>query len=340
MKIAALGRTRWLYDAIMLAAAAGHEIVLIGTCPAAPEYTRGAHDFEALAKSLGCPFFNDTNINDERYVRLARESRAEIGISVNWLTLIGRELIDAFPRGIINAHAGDLPRYRGNACPNWAILNGEPEVVVTLHLMATELDAGPILLKRPIALTDTTYIGDVYRALDRMIPEMFVAVLDGLVAGSITPRPQAADPRESLRCYPRLPRDGEIAWERDAEEIVRLVRASAEPFAGAFTHLDGERLTVWRARSATQVAPYCAVPGQVAWVDRRTGEVAVIAGRDIVIIEEAEGAKRGPAADLIRSARTRLGLEVGKELARLRAELEALRARVQPGAGSLEDGCG
>src|SRR2546430_4533 len=124
MKVAALGRTHFLYDAIVEVAKRGHQVVLIGTSSASPEYARTERDFAQLAQELGSVFFCDTRLANLDIFRLLSESKAEIGISANWLTLVPAKVLDLFPCGVINAHGGDLPRFRGNAVPNWAILSG------------------------------------------------------------------------------------------------------------------------------------------------------------------------------------------------------------------------
>ena len=295
-----------LLDAARLAMGRGHELVLVGTCAAAPEYEAKEADFARLALEARCPYFCDARINDDCHVRAARASGAEIALSVNWLTLFGAEIIAAFPHGILNAHAGDLPRYRGNACPNWAILNGEDHVGLCVHRVVPELDAGPVVLRTRFPLGPDTYIGEVYAFLDAEIPRMLVAAMEGLVSGALEAVPQPDDPALSLRCFPRMPEDGLIDWREPAQAIGRLVRASAEPFAGAFTCLDGEVLRIWRARPARLPYPWVGIPGQVAAI--AGDEVTVLCGRDVLILEEVElDGKRMPPARRIRSLRTRLG---------------------------------
>lgn len=306
MKFAILGRTHWMMDAARLAIDRGHQLVLVGTCAAAPEYKVKEADFERLAAEAGCPYFCDARVNDERHVRAARESGAEIAISVNWLTLFGPQMIAAFPRGILNAHAGDLPRYRGNACPNWAILNGEAHVGVCSHQVIPDLDAGPVVLRSRFPLGPQTYIGDVYAFLDREFPRLLVEGMEGLASGKLKPEPQPADPSVSLRCFPRTPDDGLIDWRAPAEQVCRLVRASAEPFAGAFTYLDGKALRVWRARTDRLPYPWSGVPGQVAAVSG--DEVTVLCGKDVLVLSEVQlGGERVAPARLLKSIRTRLG---------------------------------
>lgn len=329
MRFAALGRTHWLLDGIRNARERGHDPVLIGTCPAAPEYRVDAEDFESLAGEIGCGFFNDTAINQTRYVSMLRDSGAEVALSVNWLSLIGPAMLSVCPHGIVNAHTGDLPRYRGNACPNWAILAGEGRVALTLHKMAQELDAGPILLQRFFHIHDRTYVGDIYRFIDQNLPTMMADLLDGLSSEAIEAKAQSDNPKDGLRCFPRRPEDNQIDWSDDAEKIVRIVRAGGSPFSGAFTHLNGNKLTVFEARVDRLPYPYLGYPGQVV-ESRRNGEVVVLAGKDVVVLERVEREGEGPKApaQVIRSTRTRLGLHVTTEIERLKAEMATLREQL------------
>ncbi len=331
MKFAAFGRTQLLYNSILNAHNKGHKVVLIGTCQASPEYTVNENDFLKLAEQLNCPYFCDPSINQSRYIEMINESGAEVAISMNWLTLIGQEMLNQFKYGIINAHAGDLPRYRGNACPNWAILMGEEKIVITLHQMTTDLDAGAILLQRKFSLTSQTYIADVYKFLTDNIPQMYTEVLDGLENNSILPREQAKDPALSLRCFPRLPKDGEIDWHKSAEELTKLVRASSEPFAGAYSFLNTEKIIIWRAHWEILSYPYVGVPGQVIEIRKQSGEVAILTEQGVLILEEieTESQERVKAAAYIKSTRLRFGIDVNQEIIRLKQLIVQLQSELK-----------
>ena len=332
MRFAALGRTHLLYAAIEACVAAGHECVAIATAAPAPGYLRNEADFRDLASRLGCVFRDcGSRFDAEEQSALAR-AQADIAISVNWPVILPQETRDMFPQGVLNAHAGDLPRYRGNACPNWAMLNGESEVIVVVHAMVDDLDAGPVLLRRGFPLDEQTYIGDVYAFLERAVPELFVEALSAIAAGSARWEAQPEDSTLALRCFTRRPEDGLISWDRPAVELARLVRASAEPLTGAFAYLDGRRITIWRARAEAAVGLQ-GVPGQVAAV-RPSGEVAVLTGDGLLVIETVEpeaidslvgstATGRRRAGDLIRSSRQRFDGPAAM-LLRLQARVAAL----------------
>jgi methionyl-tRNA formyltransferase len=293
MKLAVLGRTHWLLGAARRLRDAGHDIRLVATAEAAPEYRAGVEDFRAFAADSGATFALDE----------VPQTDAQLAVSVNWPRLIGRDVLDAFPGGVVNAHAGDLPRYRGNAAPNWAIINGEDRIVLTLHLMDEGLDSGPVLAKTPYPLGPRTTIRDVYSWLDEAIPSSFVEVVRGLGDGTVAPQPQPDDPTLALRVPRRRPEDSELRWQHTAVELDRMVRASSEPFAGAFTTLEGRRLTIWRARPEPWVDG-----GVVGSRVDRCGEVGIATADGVLVLEDVElEGRRGSPTDVLQEGWQRVG---------------------------------
>lgn len=303
MKIAIIGRTRWLLDSAKALVAAGHQVVLVVTTEAAPEYDAGARDFEGLALDLGVPFLNGVDANGSELQQSLRVAGADLGISVNWPTLIRQETCDLLKHGILNAHAGDLPRFKGNACPNWAILTGQPVVGLCVHAMdPAVLDAGPIWARDWFDLTGDADITAVYRWLDEAIPRRFVEAVSRIASGEQLPETLNGVGVTPLRCHPRRPEDGLIDWREDAEAILRLVRASTHPFAGAFSFLEGrEKVTIWRARRHIHRDEIVAVPGQIAGRGMRGGAI-VICGVGAIEIDEAtlDGGKALPISNRFR----------------------------------------
>ncbi len=265
MNVVLLGRSSLALRSGQALIDAGHKLVLVATAKPAEYYDVAPADFRRLARRAGAPFLLSPRFAEAATIARLSRLGADVAASVNWPSVVGRPAIAAFPHGILNAHAGDLPSYRGNACPNWAILNGESHVGLCIHQMeADRIDSGPVLLRDSFPLGADTYIGDVVQWLETRIPELFVRTLRGLANNSLTPETQPADPSLSLRCYPRRPEDSRIDWRQSADHVYRLVRASSHPFAGAFTFLEGKRrVTIWKAAIYRHPGRFLAVPGQV-----------------------------------------------------------------------------
>src|SRR5215468_3670047 len=182
MRVAVLGRTHWLIEAADRCLLRGHEITLVATAPAAPEYRAREEDFKALADRARAQFHVDPDLNDTNFIRLLKTSGAEIGLSINWPTIIRQGALASLRLGILNAHVGDLPRYRGNACPNWAILNGEPHIGMCIHAMSpNSVDSGPIYARRRLPIDVSVYIADVYGWIDQTLPDLIMEALNNAI---------------------------------------------------------------------------------------------------------------------------------------------------------------
>lgn len=331
MNVTVIGRTAVLYRSVEAIAEGGHEIDCIVTTDAEPEYDRTAKDFRKIANQLEASFVCTRKINSPNTVSTLRSMDSDVAVSINWKTLIGREVLDSFTHGVLNSHAGDLPRYRGNAAPNWAMLAGEDEVIFTIHQMDEGLDSGPILLQRSYPLTDRTRIGEIYEFAQENVPMMFVEAIEGLASGRITPTPQPKDSCGVLRCYPRIPKDSELQWDKSATHLDRLVRASSEPFEGAYTWLGVDRLIVWRAYAEYPDKSVIGTPGQVAHRRPEAGEVAVLTGEGFLVLEEVETREHGrcDATRVITSHRTRLGMDKTSVIANLADRVQTLESKFE-----------
>ena len=257
MRLAIVGRTEALISVARRLITEGHSIGLVVTSSEA----LGGAPFEALALACGAGFIRTAQINSEQIITSMRLAACELGVSLNWRTLIKPAALACFARGVINGHAGDLPRYRGNACPNWAILQDESHVGLCVHQMSQEIDAGPVFARARLELSDSTYITEVQDWIDDTLPELFSRAVSAIERGE-RPEPQNPDPAAALRCYPRRPSDARIDWRQDARDIQRLVRASSRPFDGAFCYLEDEPVSVWRADIVEPPSRHLAVPGQ------------------------------------------------------------------------------
>jgi methionyl-tRNA formyltransferase len=315
MKLAAIGRTQLLYDSIIALAQAGHTFGAIVTAPASPEYSRNERDFVELGDRLGIPVYVTTRLDHPEIIEAL--GGLELAVSVNWISVLKKKHIDLFTHGILNAHAGDLPAYRGNACPNWAILDGAPEVVLSVHkILPDELDCGSILHQEHVTLDQSTRIADIYTWLENVTPRAFVQAVERLAADPEyrLKAVSSSDPR-GFRCYPRVPDDGFVDWTRSADEIHALIRASGRPFAGAYCYVHQEdqirKLVILESRVVNFNERDRAVPGQVLQNDRVTGESVIRCGTGALAIllckYEGEGPEFRPG-EKWRTIRMRLGV--------------------------------
>ena len=309
MRVAVLGRTRALLDATRAIVADGHTVPIVWTCGTESHYGVTEDDFAELANSLGADFINDIAIRRDENIERLRSYGCDVAISVNWPTVLNQRVLEIFPAGVLNAHAGDLPRFRGNACPNWAILVGEPHVGLCIHKMAVELDAGPVIVRDTLSLTSGTYVGEVMDWVDKRVPVLFTDALARIAGGETEFEVQPADPALALRCYPRRPEDSRIDWRWPAEQVMRMVRASSHPYSGAFAFLEaGSKVTVWRAEISEVKGATLAIPGQVCFV-RDTNPVIACGEGFVALVdvslEDEEGAVQAKAK-ISKSLRNRL----------------------------------
>ncbi len=331
MRVFILGRTEVLFNAARLLSER-HEVCGILTAPASPEYARNADDFLTLARELDAPALVSNRLGSDERGFIA-SSDPEICVSMNWVSILGTKATALFPRGILNAHFGDLPRYRGNAVTNWAILRREPEIVFTIHEMEPDgLDSGPIHLQRRMALREDSTIADVVQFAERNVPEMFVEAVDAIADGTARPHRQDEEGMQAFRCYPRLPSHSRIDWRDTAVDIDALVRASTQPYSGAYSYLRIEgairKVLVWSSRVVADAVADVGFPGHIIRNDRETGESWVYTGRGVIALRSVQYADEPKAfrpADRWRSIRMGFGIDVEEELIALTRRLEGNR---------------
>lgn len=304
MKIAVIGRTEVLLSAARRAVEHGHTIGCVITATPAPEYLCGTDDFREFAEALGVPFLVTARL--EMASDLLQDSQCDVGISMNFPNIIGQAQIDELRLGILNLHGGDLPRYRGNACQAWALLNSETKIGLCVHkMLAYELDSGDIVTRSFLDVNLNTKIGEVLDWIRDVGPRLLMEAVSLLEAdaGYIL-ETQSRDLEKILRCYPLGPEDGRIDWTQNSADVLRRINAFNHPYAGAFCQLGEEDVRIWDAAVIHDEERFCAVPGQITRVDPDFVEVACGSGKlRILEIETSEGI--GAPNLVIRSIRQR-----------------------------------
>jgi len=199
-----------------------------------------------VASDHGLRCITPADANGPQMEDTLSELQPEFIFSFYYRQLLASCLLRHARLGAFNMHGSLLPRYRGRAPVNWAILRGETETGVTLHEMVERADAGPIVdqMSVPILIEDTAL--EVFTKITVAAEIVLARSLPALMAGN-APR-RAQDLTQGCYVGRRRPEDGRIDWRRSALEIHNLVRAVAPPFPGAFTELVGRRLWIHRTR--------------------------------------------------------------------------------------------
>jgi len=171
-----------------------------------------------------------------------------------WITdfryLISRAMIDLAVLGAINLHPSLLPKYRGRAPVNWAILKGETKLGLTGHFVDAGLDSGDIIEQVSYEIREDQDVGDCLNILYPLYTSMTGKILSHFESGSVARTPQ--DQSHATVFPARKPKDGIINWHESARSILNLIRAVAAPFPGAFTTENGKKLMVWRAHMVAE----------------------------------------------------------------------------------------
>lgn len=306
--IIAIGRSRYLFAGIQHLVSKGFTIKAIVTEEAYEEYDIKHSDFESLAGKIGARFFMIKSLLNEELIQLVKNNGIRAAISVNWKFTIPKSFLDLFECGILNFHLGNLPDYKGNATVNWSIINGESEIYGNIHKMDPELDAGDVLARKSIPITKQTYISDILGQALVDVPLLYEEALQKVLS-----RPDAFLIKGSvkgLRCYPRLPEDSQINWHDSSLQIDRLVRASAKPYNGAYSFLQGEKIIIWKAAEFQNTERFLSAPGHVVAIQKEAKSIRVACGDGMLEIHEIE--HKGiimPPAEFIKSIRVRFKQE-------------------------------
>jgi len=232
---------------------AGVEIPLVVTVADDPRENRWYGSVAETAADYGLEVIKPAGAATPELEARVRSLEPDFLFSFYYRSLLPAGLLASARRGALNMHGSLLPKYRGRAPVNWAILKGESETGATLHYMVEKADAGDIVDQLAVPILADDDAREVFVKVTVAAETILARSLPKLIAGTAPRRPQGmpAGP-----CYGRrTPEDGRIDWSRSAREIHNLVRAVAPPFPGAFAEVGGERWDIHRTRLSERPAP-------------------------------------------------------------------------------------
>ena len=273
---------------------AGHEVVGVVSQPDKPK-GRGKSlmptPVKEAALELGLPVYQPKKVIEPEFIEILRKLEPEVIVVVAFGQIIPQEILDLPPYGCINVHASLLPKYRGAAPIQWAVIDGEPQSGVTIMKMDAGLDTGDMITKVVVPIAEEETGGSLFDKLSAAGARLLVDTLPSLTNGTAVYEKQ---PEESPTPYAAMIQKqmGNIDWNRPAVEIERLVRG-LNPWPSAYTKLKGKTLKIWKAQVIEESENDAALaPGTVIQAD--THGLYVKTGQDILNITELqlEGKKR------------------------------------------------
>lgn len=219
-----------------------------------------------LARERGVPMFAPENVNAPEWIERLRALRPDLILSAYYRHLISTALLAAARLGAFNLHGSLLPKYRGRAPVNWALLHGETRIGLTLHRMVARADAGAIVDQEAVEVGPRATAAEAYARLAPCVRVLLARQLGALLAGTARETPQ--DESQATYFGRRTSEDGRIDWRRTSRRIFDLIRAVTAPYPGAFVDVNGARLMVWWAEpAAANARGLRGAPGEVLATD-------------------------------------------------------------------------
>jgi methionyl-tRNA formyltransferase len=304
-----MGTPRFAVPSLEAVSDGEDNLVLVVTQPDRPR-GRGRElvplPVKVTAHERGIDIVQPEKVSEAGFLDRLREIAPDIIVVVALGQLLPRVLLDIPPMGCVNTHASILPKYRGAAPINWAILNGEEKTGITTMLLDEGMDSGDILLTRETPIGEGETAGELAGRLSLLAAELLVETINGLKNKSIKPIPQD---HSKKTLAPTLKReDGAVDWSKTPVEIKNHVRGMS-PWPVATTTLSGDTIKIYMVEAKEGEAK--ADPGVV--VGTSDDGIVVSAKGGAVVIKElqAPGKKRISASEFIRGRKIEAGTKLG-----------------------------
>ena len=290
MKVIFMGTPDFSVNTLEEIIKAGHEVVLVVSQPdkavgrsKALKYT----PVKECALAHGIEVYQPEKIRREECVEYLRQFNADIFIVEAFGQIIPKEILDMPRYGCVNVHASLLPKYRGAAPIQWAVLNGEKVSGVTIMRMDEGIDTGDMIMKEEVVLAEDETCGSLFDRLAEVGAKLCVKAMKAIEDGTAVYTPQ--DHSQATQTGKIQKEMGSIDWSKDAEEIERLIRG-LNPWPSAYTRLDDKNLKIWRAKVVSHEVK--AAPGCILKVTKNDMEVQTGNGVLALLEVQLEGKKR------------------------------------------------
>ncbi|MFH2219925.1 MAG: methionyl-tRNA formyltransferase [Pseudomonadota bacterium] len=300
-KIVFMGTPDFAVPALAALHECRHEVKLVVTQPDRPR-GRGRKltpsPVKTAARKMGYDIVQPETIRDRALEKHLRELAPDLFIVVAFGHILGKKLLQVPRIGAINIHASLLPKYRGPAPIQWAILNGEKKTGVTTMFMDDGMDTGDILLSTKVEIRPDDTSATLHDRLALLGGDLLVKTLSAIETGETIPLPQDHDQATYTTLLKK--EDGRIDWEKPVESLDAFIRGMS-PWPGAFTFFEDKRLKIFAADPVP--LDVAEKPGTV--VRGFPDELRVAAGKGVLLVQEIQGAsgKRLKIKDFLKGCR-------------------------------------
>jgi len=282
---------------------AGYNVVAVITAPDKPG-GRGMHLQQSAVKKYAIekniPVLQPEKLKNPDFLSLLQSYKADLQVVVAF-RMLPEAVWNMPPMGTINVHGSLLPKYRGAAPINWAVINGEKETGVTTFKLQHSIDTGDILLQSSLEIGPEETMGEVHDRMKELGASVLVETVKGLFDGSLLPLPQK-DWKESPTHAPKIFTETcKIDATKKTVEVHNLIRGLS-PFPGAFTHLDGKMLKIYKSRIASD-HPAPLQPGEWFTDGKKRLSLCCSNGWMDLLEIQLEGKKRMEVHDFLRGYR-------------------------------------
>lgn len=307
MKIIFMGTPDFAAASLEDLIASRHEIQAVVTQPDKPKGRKGEltpSPVKVIAKREGIKVYQPLKVRDEEFVKTLRAYNPDVMVVVAFGQIIPLSILKMPKYGCVNIHGSLLPKYRGAAPIQWAVLDGEKETGITTILMDEGIDTGDILLKKTIKIDADETSGSLFDKLMALGAKTILETLDELEKGSLTPTKQGESPTAYAKMLTKAM--GLIDFTRSAKELDCFVRGM-DPWPSAYTLLAGKTLKLWKVR----VVEGSGKAGSVIEIGKESFTIACGEGAIEVLEVQLEGKKRMSAGDFLKGSSLNIGQELG-----------------------------
>lgn len=309
MRIVFMGTPEFAVPSLEALLQSDDQVVGVVTQPDRPKgrgQTLAPTPIKQVAERVGIPYLQPAKIKAPEFLDALASWKPDLIAVTAFGRILHAPILSLPPKGCVNVHGSLLPKYRGAAPIQWAIINGETETGITTMLMDEGMDTGPMLLQERIAIAPEDTAGTLAPRLAELGGRLLVATIAQLKAGTLVPQAQS---HAHATMAPLLKKeDGLIDWSLRAPALANRIRGLS-PWPGAYTFLGQDRWTIWKAKAAT--VPGDAVPGTIARVTPESLQVTTGGGLlELIDIQPANG-KRMTIAQFLAGHRLAVGQRFG-----------------------------